>query len=106
MDFCDQSAFENENILEIGQPLCCDFEAFSNGTFNCDLYLGNDVIPHDLSYGPENFYTCYTFKYGDRAYFIQYGFMLGLALTLGISVWISCIRIEFCNKNMVILCIY
>mgnify|MGYP006125347397 FL=1 len=42
---CDKAAelsLELDKIKE-DSPLCCDFEQWSDGSYNCDLYKGNDI---------------------------------------------------------------
>ena len=39
-EFCHESS-ENVSDLEESEPLCCDFEAFEDGSFNCNLFKGS-----------------------------------------------------------------
>ncbi len=41
--FCEVTD-QNSNSIESGTELCCDYEQWSDGSYDCSLYKGNGTI--------------------------------------------------------------
>ena len=78
-EFCHESS-EDGSDLEEGEPLCCDFEALEDGSFNCYLFKGSYIIPHDQQFGPQNYYSSFSYNFGEHASYlgISMGLMMGI----------------------------
>ena len=69
-DFCRSVVIDNE-MYELRDPMCCDYEAWSTGARCCYVYNTNDIWK-DENYDPETnetvsdneFFSCFTFLKG------------------------------------------
>ena len=47
--FCLESVEKNNKSFYFGDALCCDFEQWNDGTFNCYLFEGDKTQLQDLN---------------------------------------------------------
>ena len=60
--FCED-ADRNAYHISYGTSECCDYESWSDGSTDCTLYMGSEVLPNYSSSGSD--FRAMTFESGD-----------------------------------------
>ena len=67
-DFCKRTLDDMpEEWVGYGKKLCCDYEAWSDNTFNCYLYEGQASENQDYEEWPNEYFSHFKFDYWEYA---------------------------------------
>ena len=55
---------DEENNYPEGTPMCCDYASYSDGSFQCILYTGQNVIDVNKADFPNDNFFAFTFEHG------------------------------------------
>ena len=67
--FCEAADQEDEDI-EYGTKLCCDYEDWTDGTYDCTLYETDKVIVNEYELDYEDVFYSFLFVSGE---YLHYG---------------------------------
>ena len=71
--FCEQSD-QQDTTISYGTSLCCDYEQWADGSYDCTLYKGNTTVENQfVNDGSGDEFQSMTFESGDYRYsFAEY----------------------------------
>ena len=78
------TTFEQSANFYYGDPMCCDFEKWNDGSVFCYLYEGSETQLQDYQMNDEGMFSCFTFLYGDHEMAVKLQVAASLALALAL----------------------
>ena len=63
--FCKKTVQQNNKNYYFGDVLCCDYEEWADGTFDCYLYEGGKTQLQDINSMEEHYFASFIFYFGD-----------------------------------------
>ena len=57
---------ERDVIGDDVESLCCNFASWEDGSFTCDMMIGNEVVLREEDSGEEEFSATYTFNFNTK----------------------------------------